>query len=398
MPIDDEMRSRIARESAEAAAAAVAVSGELAAGGSHRNVIAIKDRRPSDSTPDVAIMRCASDIEPRELEPLWPGMLWIGKPTLLTGDPGLGKSLVTADIAARVSSGAPWPCSTEAREPGTVLMLSAEDDPEDTGVPRLLAAGAERERIHFLEAISTQDSNGAGRECPVSLDAHMGAIRSAILSLGGNVKLVVIDPISAFLGATDSHNNAEIRTLLAALGRLATELRFSVLVVSHLNKANSSKSIYRVTGSLAFVAAARAVFAVVRDPDESGLRLVLPIKSNLGPDTHGYRYNVNVSDNGVPYIAWDDERETRTADQVLASDSTPRDEGVTEKINSARDWLAAKLSDGPQLASDMERAAKLAGISDRSLRSAKKSLRMSSKQQGFKGPWLWSLPDHGRTP
>src|SRR5690606_12589242 len=90
--------------------------------------------------PRVLIVK-ASDVAPRPLDPVWPGVLWAGKPTLIAGDPGLGKSMLTCDIAARVTTGAPWPCSSERRPPASVLMLSAEDDPEDTIVPRLMAAG-----------------------------------------------------------------------------------------------------------------------------------------------------------------------------------------------------------------------------------------------------------------
>src|SRR5688572_19661070 len=123
------------------------------------------------STPNAEpILRVASSITPRELEPLWDGVLWIGKPTLLVGDPGLGKSLVSNDVAARVSRGLAWPCESASCEPGGVLMLSAEDDPDDTIVPRLMAAGADLERITFLDGVREYRDEGT-HERPVSLDA-----------------------------------------------------------------------------------------------------------------------------------------------------------------------------------------------------------------------------------
>jgi putative DNA primase/helicase len=240
------------------------------------------------------VTRCAKDITPRDLMPLWDGVLWLGKPTLLVADPGLGKSMVTIDIAARVSRGMPWPCESAEHAPADVLMLSAEDDPDDTIVPRLTAAGADLERVSFFEAVRQFDREGHAHEEAVSLDQHIDALRTAIVRR--EASLVIIDPIAAFLGATDSRVNSEVRALLAALGRLAAELRVAVLVVSHLNKANGANAVYRITGSLAFVVAARAVFAIARDPERSERRLMLPIKNNLGRDTEGYAYAVSVAD------------------------------------------------------------------------------------------------------
>ena len=96
-----------------------------------------------------------SDVQTRELEPLWPGILWVGKPTLLVGDPGLSKSTLACDVVARVTRGGGWPCAVPATIQGEVLMLSAEDDVADTLRPRLEAAGADVDRVHFLESIIT---------------------------------------------------------------------------------------------------------------------------------------------------------------------------------------------------------------------------------------------------
>lgn len=284
-------------------------SSVTASGATPRNGSAVLTTTP--------ILRSASSITPRELEPLWNGVLWIGKPTLLVGDPGLGKSLVTADVAARVTRGIVWPCESSACAPGKVLMLSAEDDAADTIVPRLIAAGADLGHVTFVDGIREMDQQGESRDRVLSLDTHIDVLRQAVAARRG-VRLVIVDPISAFLGRADSHNNAEVRSLLAALGRLAAELRFAVLVVSHLNKVSGSSAVYRITGSLAFVAAARAVFAIARDPDDQDRRLMLPIKSNLGPDTSGYSYAIGLANNDAPVVRWGDERVTHTAEEVLA--------------------------------------------------------------------------------
>ncbi len=335
--------------------------------------------------------RRASAIAPRELEPLWPGLLWIGKPTLLVGDPGLGKSLVTVDVAARVSRGTPWPCSSERRAPGHVLMLSAEDDADDTIVPRLIAAGADLERVTFLDGVKAFDAEGGIRDTPISLDVHMNVLQRAIQTAGPPVTLVILDPISAFLGRADSHNNAEVRALLKGLGNLAAEKRFAVLVVSHLNKASGANAVYRITGSLAFAAAARAVFAIARDPQDADQRLLLPVKSNLGPDSTGYSYRVSVADNDAPCVKWGDERVKRTAEEVLQGTTSPREQAVVERMVEVKDWLRTELAE-PRQAKVMWNIAERKGFSRRDVERAKEVLGITAQPSGFKQPWCWCLP------
>jgi KaiC/GvpD/RAD55 family RecA-like ATPase len=337
------------------------------------------------------VIRAASGITPRELEPLWPGVLWIGKPTLLVGDPGLGKSLVTCDLAARVSRGAPWPCSRASRVPSNVLMISGEDDADDTIVPRLIAAGADLDRIIFLDGVRDPGLNGSARTEPLSLDEHMEVLRQITDIQHQRVALLIIDPLSAFMGRTDSHNNTEVRAVLAELGRLAADKRFAVLVVSHFNKMTGANAAYRVTGSLAFVAAARAVFAIARDPQNQDQRLIVPVKSNLGPDTTGFSYTVSVADNDAPCVKWGDERVTRTAEEVLQAAPTSREQAVIERTHDVREWLKAELAE-PRQAKVMWEIASRKGFSRRDVERAKQALGILARPTGFKGGWVWALP------
>src|SRR6187200_906344 len=126
-----------------------------------------------------AIVVSAASIPPIPLDPVWSGVLWAGKPTLLCGDPGLGKSMLTADIAARVTTGEPWPCSAERREPADVLMLSAEDDPADTLVPRLIAAGADLKRVSFISGVNELRNDGMHKTW-LSLDRHVEQIGAVL--------------------------------------------------------------------------------------------------------------------------------------------------------------------------------------------------------------------------
>lgn len=336
------------------------------------------------------VFRSARGVAPRDLEPLWPGVLWIGKPTLLVGDPGLGKSLVTADVAARESCGAAWPCSTATRKPGHVLMLSAEDDAEDTIVPRLIAAGADLDRVTFLDGVR-QQGKSEDTQVPVALDLHLEAVERMLEIASPRITLLIVDPLSAYMGKADSHNNAEVRSLLARLGRLAAEKRFAVLGVSHFNKSSGANAVYRITGSLAFVAAARAAFAIARDPQDPEQRLVLPVKSNLGPDSSGYSYRIGVADNDAPHVRWGDARVTRTAEEILQAVAGAREQAVIERTQDVREWLKIELAE-PRPSKLMWDIAGRKSFSRRDVERAKQALGVISEPSGFKGAWHWRLP------
>lgn len=335
----------------------------------------------------------AAAVKVREIEHLWPGVLYLGKPTLLVGDPGLGKSLLTADIAARCSSGRAWPLGTVNAEPGDVLLCSAEDDPSDTIVPRLIAAGADLNRIAFLEAVREYDEASGERTVALSLDRHIAMLEVVAKSRGGRLRLLIIDPVAAFLGATDSHKNAEIRSLLGTLARLASKYRFSVLVVSHLTKGTQTNAVYRISGSLAFVAAARAAYAVVRDPEDPLRRLVLPVKNNLASDLGGFSYSISVADNDAPYVQWGDEAVTsQTAEGILGMGTHSATAAVSERVTEICEWLKEELKFEAQEAASMYRRAEQREYSERDLKRARKNLGIISESKGYQGKWHWVLP------
>ncbi|HEX7080204.1 MAG TPA: AAA family ATPase [Gammaproteobacteria bacterium] len=271
----------------------------------------VADEKRETRDEPALVMIQASTIKPRKLEPVWPGVLWCGKPTLIVGDPGKGKSLATLDIAARVSTGAPWPCDTERREPGDVLLLSAEDDAEDTIIPRLDAAGADRSRIRIIAGVRGED----GRIDWLSLDRHWSQLADGVRQI--KPRLIVIDPLSAYMGRADSHNEGDVRRVLAGVAELAQQSRAAVLAVRHFRKGGSDSPQGRVIGSVAFTAAARAVYAVVPDPEDEQQRLVVCLKCNLAADTTGYSFRIATTAAGDPYTQWGAEREFRTADELL---------------------------------------------------------------------------------
>jgi len=226
--------------------------------------------KPADAKPEkpLAITRRLTNVEREQLTWLWPGRIPLGKLTLLAGDPGLGKSFVTLDIAARVSSGSPWPdMPLFPQSPSGVVLFNAEDDLGDTIAPRLDKAGADDTNILIVEGVSFM-----GQRRHFSLEQDLQRLVEVIEQNPGT-RLVIIDPISAYTGKVDSHNNSEVRGLLAPLAEIASRFDLSIVAVTHLSESGGAKAVYRAMGSLAFAAASRAVWAIVKDQDDPQRRL-----------------------------------------------------------------------------------------------------------------------------
>lgn len=336
-----------------------------------------------------AIVNTLDTIPTKPVRWLWPRRAAIGKVTLIAGDPGLGKSFVTLDLAAQVSTGV-LPALTSACEPGPhdVLLLSAEDDAGDTIRPRLEKLRADLSRVHIVRGVKLDECR---RVRQVSLDEHLAQLADCI-KLMKSPKLVIIDPISAYMGKVDSHNNAETRALLAELARFAEHFGVAVVCVTHLNKSGSqSKAVYRAMGSLAFTAAARIVMLVSKHPDDPDKRVVVPVKNNLTRDAETLVYRIDDDT-----LSWVDETCAYTADDLeSAGDTADKPDALGEAV----DWLAMVLSDGPKPAKQLVGEAKEVGIADRTLKRAKSLLKVYAvKDTGERGKWCWALNPKGANP
>jgi len=332
-----------------------------------------------------------SDVDPRPVRWLWPGRIALGKLTIISGDPGLGKSFLSCDLAARVSRGHAWPdapsgsaATTLNTAPhGSVILLNCEDDLEDTIRPRLDRHGADASRIIALSGV--RERAGANRQRQFNLARDLPALEVAIRAVG-DCKLVVIDPVTAYLGDRhNSHITSVIRSLLTPLSKLAAKYDVAVVAISHLNKGSGS-AVYRTTGSLAFVAAARAVWGVSRDPENPARRWLLPIKNNLGNDTTGLAYSITDG-----RITWEPAPVTTTADVALS----PKAKRSPDKESAeAEAWLKATLVPGtPTPSKSILADARECGINERRLREAARSLGVAIKKTGMNDGWTWSLPE-----
>lgn len=343
-------------------------------------------RSASEQTRSGPVLRCFSDIEPEVLRWLWPHRIPLGKLTLLIGDPGLGKSLVTIDVASRMTCGESFPDGAEC-EIGEILFLSAEDDAADTIRPRLDAAGADVSRVHTLDAVRVQLTDGNTTEKAFSLETDIAHLEAA-LERHPNIRLVVIDPLSAYLGGTDSHSNAEIRGLLSPLTVMAARRKVAVLGVTHLRK-SPGKAVHRAIGSIAFAAAARAAWAVAPDPADPERRLLLAVKQNLSAPASGMAFRVNAT-SGTARVEWDSGVVNLTANDVLGG--TEVQEGQSEK-QEAIEWLRELLADGPVAAKKVRSDAEAAGLSWATVRRAKDALGIKPQKSTYHGGWEWRLKD-----
>ena len=190
------------------------------------------DATPAESKPMRSILaRCVGDVEPEEIRWLWTGLIPQGKLCLFSGDPGLGKSFVTIDIASRVSRGKAWPVSIGGapvdQPSGSVVFLACEDDVADTVRPRLDRSNADVDRIHVIDGVMNAD-----RAKGFALDTDIDLLADCMHSIG-DARLLLIDPVSAYFGHTDSHKNADVRAVLSPLANLAAEMGFAVILINH---------------------------------------------------------------------------------------------------------------------------------------------------------------------
>lgn len=334
--------------------------------------------RPGPSQPSarrrLQTVRLA-DVAPRSVAWLWAGRIPRGKLTLVIGDPGTGKSSLTLDLIARITTGRPWPDGGPAPR-GNALILSAEDGIADTIRPRIDRMGGDPGRI------SVVDETARGFD----LGNDLGDLEAEIVAQ--DVSVVSIDPLSAYLGKVDSFKDSEVRRLLAPLAAMAERTGVAIIGVFHLAKDTQRRAIYRALGSIAFAAAARAVFAVAIDPENDGRRLFMPVKLNLAkqPPTLAFRL-----DDGA--LMWEaDAIEGLNVDVVLGEGAA----GESGAQDDAAEFLRAFLAEREHPAGDVLRTARTQGISERTLRRAGKRLgvlRRHEGQPGTAGRWLWSLRD-----
>jgi putative DNA primase/helicase len=247
----------------------------------------------------------ATDVTPKKIAGLWGDRFYRGKIGLIAGDPGLGKSQIAAYMAATVSTGGDWPFGEGSASRGDVIYITAEDG-VGTIRPRLEAAGADLDRVHIVERVVDQFG-----ERPFSLIADMTSLDQALTALR-KPRVVIVDPVNACLSSIhglpfNPNSVSQVRALVCRLESLATRHRVAIICVTHFTKAKNA-ALFRVTGSFAFVAAARSVFTVTRKEGDWDTRVLAPAKNNHATDGNpiGFRIKQRITTGNIvaPYIAF----------------------------------------------------------------------------------------------
>ncbi len=354
-----------------------------------RNVLANAERiRRPEPGRDGVILVNGADLKPQPVRWLWRDWLALGKLHILAGAPGQGKTTIALAFAATVTSGGRWPDGSRC-EPGNVLVWSGEDDPADTLLPRLLAAGGDRGRVYF---VSGSRVNGEVESFDPARD--MATLQAEAERIG-DVRLLIVDPVVSAV-AGDSHKNTETRRALQPLVDLAANMSAAVVGITHFSKGGQgSDPTQRVVGSVAFTAVARVVLvaAKVKSEDGEDRRILARSKSNIGPDEGGFEYCLEqcepLPDIQASYVAWG-ASVAGTARELL-TDPEEQDDGEVSAKDAAIEFLKEVLGDDVVPMKSIEAEAKEAGIAWRTVRRAADALGVKSRK-GEGGKWYWSLP------
>ena len=338
---------------------------------------------------DSVVLTCGTDLTPEPYRWLWQYWLAMWKLHILAGAPGQGKTTIALAMAATITIGGRWPDGSRCA-PGNVLIWSGEDDPADTLVPRLMAAGADRARCYFIEG-----ARRGGEVVPFDPARDLGQLLEAIEKIGG-ISLLVIDPVvSAVTG--DSHKNTEVRRALQPLVDLAAKCDCAVLGITHFAKGGQGTDpAQRVVGSVAFTAVARVVMVAAKvkgDEEGQDTRILARSKSNIGPDDGGFQYHLEQSEPlpGIhaSHIAWGKAVEG-TARELL----TDPDDGPQDDASDAVELLRAELDTVRWTSCDeAAKPLKAAGFSKKQIWAASKKVGVMRKKDGMKGGWMWRLRD-----
>lgn len=349
----------------------------------------VADENRSDSAPFKPLMKCLADIEPKSINWLWPQRIAAGRITLAVGMPGAGKSFLTCDLASRISTGTTWPDGSPC-EKGSVIFITAEDDPHDTIRPRLDAHDADVKRIHLLSGV-IQTGGNKSKELAFSL-SDVDVLRQALREIE-NCRLVVIDPIGSFLGGRcDAHRDNEVRSVLTPIAKLAEEFGPAVLMVAHRRKSQSSFADDTALGSRAFTGIARSVWHLSRDTENRDRRLLLPGKSNVSAAQDGLAFTIS----GNPAsVCWESGTVDMTADDALSAENAAQSKKPgpkTEALEEAITWLKNSLANGPREANALKDEWKNGQDgSEATLKRAKTKAKVQSFRDSVPGPWKWRL-------
>lgn len=349
---------------------------------------ATKLQQRRELPPDGVMLTRGDTLNPEPVQWLWPGWLAQGKLAILAGAPGTGKTTIALNLASTVTVGGHWPDGTFCA-PGDVLIWSGEDDPSDTLLPRLVAAGADRERLYFVG-----DVREVGELRPFDPAYDTTALLLAAAGIP-DLKFILIDPVSSAV-AGDSHKNGEVRRALQPLVDFASQAGAALVGITHFSKGGQGQDpSQRVIGSVAFSAVARVVLVAAKTKDLEGneRRIFARSKSNLGPDDGGYTYTLEQTEPlpGIhaSVVRWGVSLEGNARD-LLAE---PDEEKSASKLAEAIDWLRNALANGLTPVTTLEAESSRDGLAWKTVQRAAHQLSVMKRKGGVQDGWYWKLKD-----
>lgn len=379
-------------------------AGDLSAAG--RVARRLKEKGPAESSdpgPNNApargqarevVVTAGASISPRRVRWLWDGRLALGTLGLLAGPEGLGKSTIAYTVAAWLSQGLlPGEFHGSARG---VLVCATEDSWGHTIVPRLMAAGADLQKVYKLD-VRLPDDILVGPSLPLDV-AGVGEMAREV-----EASLILLDPlISRLDGVLDTHRDGEVRQALEPLTSMLDANDMAALGLIHHNKSGSTDPLQLVMASKAFTAVARSVHTVVRDPDdETGLRRYFgTVKNNLGSidlptltfTIDSWEYKTEDGPGWTGKVIWGDEVRESIADLLGRAAQDPDKRSA---VGAAKEWLLDYLGErgGMAPAAEIQRAGQAAKHSEASIQRAGKALEVRKEKAGYQGAWSWFLPN-----
>lgn len=308
-----------------------------------------------------------SDVAPKPVEWIWKGFIPAGNLTLLSAEPGVGKSSITLDLAARLTTGRPMPDGT-AGKLGGVLILNAEDSLTHTIIPRLKMMGADLNRVYTLD--------------DVMLDRDMGRIAQAVRQQ--DVSLVVVDPVNAFVGGVNPNLGAEVRSITRPIKEIAEQFGTAFILVNHFNKDKNASTTNKAAGSIDWIGAARSGLHVGGVPSFDCNALYVA-KSNLGATRRAMLYRIDTAGR----VVWEEPPPGFDVDAALSGRLDPRVFEAVQFLEHLR------LEHGQEIRSTIVREQyNEAGIRQTHIDQAKTFLGVTSqKRGGTQGYWVWVFPE-----
>lgn len=329
-------------------------------------------------------------VEPEPIDWIWESWLAAGKLHILAGQAETGKTTIAIAIAATLSSGGLFPDGAGAPI-GDTLVWSGEDDFRDTILPRFIANGGVRDRIHQVKG--RYDENCVLQPFDPARDIDALVLAAKALP---HLRFIIIDPVvSAVPG--DSHKNAEVRRGMQPLVELAEQAQAAILGITHLSKGTSGRDpIERITGSLAFAALPRLIWGTAKSAEPGQPSRLVRVKSNIGVGGGGFEYDLaqtainQATGLMAQKVQWGAALEGG-AKALIAELDGPDDPGRVSALDAAKEWLSEMLGAGTVRVPFIEEIARDKGHAWSTVTRAKTALRVKSIKQGSEG-WLWRMP------